>query len=278
MARAMHDIITEQMSELTKQGYSLTRAANVLKTIDRAGGGRNVQEIERVKKQLAELRKNPKHIVEEHFVVEGLIKGKRPVYYTGRAGEHFIDKSILNAFTYDTMTEASVRASNLNRVSGPMLGIEFRVIPVHNKRLAHNPKRKTKKRPSRSRYKHEDINAPSKMAKGSIRTVSQRGGVKVRVGCPKGKYNRKTGRCKVGTRAVSVLIPNPKGRTFRVFVKRREKKHGQMRDVFYYYTGDSFDTNFAIAAKMGKEAAIRQMRRFHNKFPQYTFGVSDGKA
>lgn len=133
--------------------------------------------------------------------------------------------------------------------------------------------RKVKKNPSkkksRSKFKHKHIASPSKFAKGSIRTI-KRGKKEIRIGCPKGKYSQKTRRCKVGTRAVSILSPNPKNKTFRVFVVKN-KKYG-------YWTGESFDTNFTLAAKFFKDAAIRTAKHFSRKFPQYAFGVSDGKA
>jgi len=126
-----------------------------------------------------------------------------------------------------------------------------------------------KKRASRSRFKHVHIASPSKFAKGSIRTIKS-GKAEIRVGCPKGKYSKKTRRCKVGTRAVSILKPNPRGKTFRVFARKGTK--------YYYWTGEKFDTNYHISHRLHKDAAIRAARVFARKYPQHVFGVSDGKA
>lgn len=46
--------------------------------------------------------------------------------------------------------------------------------------------------------------SPKSCAKGSFRTIT-RGKVKLVVCCPKGKWNRRTQRCRVGTRAQSIL-------------------------------------------------------------------------
>ena len=46
---------------------------------------------------------------------------------------------------------------------------------------------------------------PSQFAKGSLRTIPTKSGVKLIIGCPKGKY--KKGRCTVGTRLQSILRP-----------------------------------------------------------------------
>jgi len=66
-----------------------------------------------------------------------------------------------------------------------------------------------KKKGSRAKYKHKKIESKSHFAKGSFRTVPAGKKSKVVIGCPKGKYSKKTKRCKVGTRAVTVLKKNP---------------------------------------------------------------------
>jgi hypothetical protein len=48
-------------------------------------------------------------------------------------------------------------------------------------------------------------------AKGSIRTVKS-GKAHVLVCCPKGKWKKRSQRCKVGTRVVSIDTPRPKRR------------------------------------------------------------------
>ena len=46
---------------------------------------------------------------------------------------------------------------------------------------------------------------PSKFDPKSFRTVSAKGGVKLVIGCPKGKFRK--GKCAVGTRIQSKLVP-----------------------------------------------------------------------
>ena len=48
---------------------------------------------------------------------------------------------------------------------------------------------------------------PSKFDPRSLRTIPTKSGVKLIIGCPVGKYDAKKGRCKVGTRLQSKLIP-----------------------------------------------------------------------
>lgn len=69
---------------------------------------------------------------------------------------------------------------------------------------------------SRSRFKHERIESPSKFDKRSFRTITQPDGTEVTIGCPTGKFDAKRKRCKVGTRAQRVLKP-----------KRRRKNPGR---------------------------------------------------
>ncbi len=47
---------------------------------------------------------------------------------------------------------------------------------------------------------------PKRFAKGSMRTVKQ-GKIRVVIGCPKGMWDTKAKRCKVGTRAATILYP-----------------------------------------------------------------------
>ena len=53
------------------------------------------------------------------------------------------------------------------------------------------------------------IQSPKQFDKRSFRTIStgDKKGTKLIIGCPKGKYDAKKKRCKVGTRAQSKLIP-----------------------------------------------------------------------
>jgi hypothetical protein len=138
-----------------------------------------------------------------------------------------------------------------------------------------NPKRKTKKK-SRSHFTHEHITSPRRMAKGSIRTKTvqgKRGKVKaeIRVGCPKGKYNKKSHRCRVGMKTVSVLRPNPKPKTFRVILKKQSS-------ISYLTPEKLFDTDYRKSERFYKETALNEAKRFSKNYPYLTFGVSDGKA
>lgn len=47
-------------------------------------------------------------------------------------------------------------------------------------------------------------------APGSFRTVKLKGGRRLVVSCPKGKYNRRSKRCRVGTRSYEMLSPKRK--------------------------------------------------------------------
>ncbi len=49
--------------------------------------------------------------------------------------------------------------------------------------------------------------SPKKCARGSFRMKEIGGGKKLVICCPKGKWNRRRQRCKVGTRAQSILTP-----------------------------------------------------------------------
>ena len=51
----------------------------------------------------------------------------------------------------------------------------------------------------------------SEFAKGSFRYI-KRGSLYLLVGCPKGKWNKKTKRCRVGTRAFESMKATKKGR------------------------------------------------------------------
>ncbi len=59
---------------------------------------------------------------------------------------------------------------------------------------------------SHAKYKHKELVPMSEFDPNSIRTI-RRGKYLFRIGCPKGHWSH--GRCSVGTRVVSELIPNP---------------------------------------------------------------------
>jgi len=59
-----------------------------------------------------------------------------------------------------------------------------------------------------ARYCRERQIHPRAFAKGSLRTITRGGrGVKQVVGCQKGKYSKKRGKCKVGMRVQTILYP-----------------------------------------------------------------------
>lgn len=60
-------------------------------------------------------------------------------------------------------------------------------------------------------YCRERQAPPSHFDKRSLRTVKQ-GKARIVIGCPKGKWDQKAKRCRVGTRAQTILRPmnNPK--------------------------------------------------------------------
>ena len=59
------------------------------------------------------------------------------------------------------------------------------------------------------RYVHEDVEDYKDFDPRSIRTI-KRGRYRIRIECPKGKWSPSKQKCKVGTRAVSVLKPRKK--------------------------------------------------------------------
>ena len=75
---------------------------------------------------------------------------------------------------------------------------------------------------SRSRFKHKRLESPSKFDKRSFRTITQPDGTEITIGCPKGKWDAKRKRCRVGTRAQRIL--KPKGK------KRNSKRYRRMRN------------------------------------------------
>jgi len=109
---------------------------------------------------------------------------------------------------------------------------------------------KKKKRGSLlTRFEHEHIRPTSAFAKGSIRTVTKKRGkkkIEVRVGCPKGHYSKKTQRCKVGTRAVSVLRENPEHKYLLVAAKGR---------TIWYWDGNKFNLDRRKGKRYNRESA-----------------------
>ena len=146
------------------------------------------------------------------------------------------------------------------------------------RKMRKNPgkKRAAKKRASKSKYKTKHIQAASKFAKGSIRTV-KRGKVRVRVGCPKGRYAKRSGKCKVGTRAVSILTPkNPRKNVWRVIVK----KIGEGGKVLSrgFWTGHNWQTSYATSYPFhDKDTALKFAKKMRDEHDgkRLVFGISD---
>lgn len=90
------------------------------------------------------------------------------------------------------------------------------------------------------RYKRVRIQSPRKFDKRSFRTIDpgRPGYTKVIVACPKGQYNRKTDRCKVGLQQQSVLYERVKSHNRqgkRVKSYTRKKKELTVRRGNGYY-------------------------------------------
>lgn len=58
----------------------------------------------------------------------------------------------------------------------------------------------------KGRYCRARKASPAKFAKRSLRTT-KRGKVRIVIGCPKGKWDKRKKRCKVGTRVQTILYP-----------------------------------------------------------------------
>ena len=55
------------------------------------------------------------------------------------------------------------------------------------------------------KYKHEMKESPKKFDPRSFRVIDIKPGVKATIGCPKGKWDDKKNRCKVGTRIQKLM-------------------------------------------------------------------------
>lgn len=86
-----------------------------------------------------------------------------------------------------------------------------------------NPRRA---RATRGRFLRERVTAPGKFDPRSLRTVTRKS-YRVVVGCPKGKYDARRKRCRVGTRAQSILRPmeNPSEITFKTDHRGRKRAY-----------------------------------------------------
>jgi len=72
-------------------------------------------------------------------------------------------------------------------------------------RIRPNPLARGRK--SRARFTHKRLASPSKFARGSFRTIRLPRGRRLVIGCPKGHWDARAKRCRVGTRAQSILRP-----------------------------------------------------------------------
>jgi hypothetical protein len=61
-----------------------------------------------------------------------------------------------------------------------------------------------------ARYCRGRIRSPKGFSPASLRTIKAKGGVKLVVGCPRGKFRR--GRCVVGTKLQTILYPKSSAR------------------------------------------------------------------
>ena len=61
-------------------------------------------------------------------------------------------------------------------------------------------------------------------SKGSIRTIV-RGKVRLLVCCPKGKWKKRSGRCKVGMRAISLDKPKSFGMSIAQAARKEKREH-----------------------------------------------------
>jgi hypothetical protein len=136
--------------------------------------------------------------------------------------------------------------------------------------LEKNPRRKKK-------YVHKHIRSASTMAKGSIRSKTVGRGKKkkiIRVGCPKGPkhYNKKTKKCRVGTRVVSVLTPKKNPRTnYATFAIAHVGKH---KGKLFYFNGEKFVMAPKYAKRMSKDSALKLAQRYADLNPLTRFGVT----
>lgn len=106
---------------------------------------------------------------------------------------------------------------------GPMgLHIErdkwFKPTPLSRLRGKRNPRagryagRTRRGRPSKAKFVRQRLEAPGRFDKRSFRTI-KRAGKEIVIGCPKGHWDARRQRCRVGTRAQTILHPvkkNPK--------------------------------------------------------------------
>ena len=97
------------------------------------------------------------------------------------------------------------------------------------------------------------------------------------MGCPKGRYAKRSGKCKVGTRAVSILTPkNPRKNVWRVIVK----KIGEGGKVLSrgFWTGHNWQTSYATSYPFhDKETALKFAKKMRDEHDgkRLVFGISD---
>ncbi len=59
-------------------------------------------------------------------------------------------------------------------------------------------------------FRSKKLNSKRIFAPGSFRTKKLKGGKRLITACPRGHWNRRSKRCKVGTRAYELLTPRKK--------------------------------------------------------------------
>ncbi len=111
-------------------------------------------------------------------------------------------------------------------------------------------------------FTSERLEPPSHFDKRSFRTIVQSDGTEIVIGCPKGKYDAKTGRCKVGTRAQAIRKPKRE--------KKDNPRHGNiqaLRRGLAKHSKESYeDFKARMLKKHGKipDAKIRQWYNLKN--------------
>lgn len=114
-------------------------------------------------------------------------------------------------FPTDPLHAAAIAANQVFRMSNrewnsdrgaDAFGAAVAVL-AFRKAMQVNPRRR---RPSRAIYCPERLESPGRFDPRSFRTV-QTDGHLVTIGCPRGQYDARAGRCRVGTRAQRILHP-----------------------------------------------------------------------
>ncbi len=142
-----------------------------------------------------------------------------------------------------------------------------------------NPRR------SRSQYKHERLASMRGIDPRSIRTVTPRPGVRLRIGCPKGEWSPSAQRCRVGTRAVSMLKEkNVPGRILiedtrrpKLRVLRRASRQNPLGETLMIAGANPIQRVPRIAAMPGR-TWYEKLSEHRRRYPQmYIAGLDEPK-